>query len=219
MRRTVSASSVVVAACTACTACAGSAGSSASPPPSRPVSATCDATNLQRRIVGEPAVDLVTFTAHAANDVVLVHYDGCRIEVLDACRDDAIHGRFGSYKAPASIRNDERFAIRDEDELRARLPFATPELASEVHRAPLDVVILTRGVAELTRDRVSRAELAPVHDCARATHFVSSFHVGAFRIGASGSPAHAGGRLEMCDVSGEGRECRVPLFVTLRALD
>jgi hypothetical protein len=202
-------------ACWLFAACTPSA--PAAPPSSPAPVPTCDATNLRPRIVGIRAIDLSTFAAHASRDVVIVRYDGCSLEILDACRDESVSGRVGAYKPPARMRADDRFQIHDEAELRARLPLATPELVREVS-AGFDVVVLTRGLVEATRDRISRAELPGAPECTRATHFVFSFEVGAFRIRAADGRAREAGRIDACDAE-PPRDCRVPISVTLRALE
>ncbi len=204
---------VVVASC--------GGGPSSLPAPTSAASA-CSNAGPTPRIVGIPQAAMSMFSAHADGDVVIVRYDGCRLEVLDTCRDESIRGRFGSYKMPTNVRGDERFTIRDPRELAARLPLASPEIADEVRSGKsLEIVVLTRGVKESTCERVSRADLAALPGCSGATHFVASYDVGAFRIqGATSASSMSGGSVASCDAaqSTELSACRVPLNVRLRPL-
>lgn len=47
---------------------------------------------------------------------------GCELEVIDACADDAVPGRFGAYRPPAKTSGSvEKVLINDQSELFAKL--------------------------------------------------------------------------------------------------
>src|SRR4051794_26809063 len=53
----------------------------------------CNPKNADRPFIIEwDATDQSSFQSFAASDVVFVHYEGCELKVLDACRDDSVKG-------------------------------------------------------------------------------------------------------------------------------
>ena len=59
----------------------------------------CNPDNAERPFIIEwDATDMSSFESYAANDVVLVRYEGCNLKILDECRNDSIRGSQGAYK-------------------------------------------------------------------------------------------------------------------------
>ncbi len=59
----------------------------------------CNPDNHKRPFIIEwDATDMSSFESFAANDVVMVRYEGCNLVVLDECRNDSVRGEQGAYK-------------------------------------------------------------------------------------------------------------------------
>ena len=56
----------------------------------------CDPKNHLRPFIIEwDATDRSSFEAYAANDILVVRYEGCDMQILEECRDDSIRGSQG----------------------------------------------------------------------------------------------------------------------------
>jgi hypothetical protein len=194
-------------------------------------------------IVEWDATDLASFEAKASSDTVFVRYTGCKIEVVDRCSDKTIPGRFGTYGPPKWTSGTvQGFDIETEGELYAKLPLGAASLSGKIAAGEsLHLKYFVSGVALDSRDALSRADLAAVPGCKEATHFVSSYNLGAFELESS---SHVDGEAEASGVGmsaggkGKRREsqvghggdlksctsstltaCRVPIRLVLRKID
>lgn len=193
-------------------------------------------------VVDWDATDLASFQARAGRDLVVVRYDRCRVTMLHGCSDDGIAGRFGSYRKPVETSGGlETLSVRSDEELYAKLPLGAATFGGEVARGKgLDLTYFVSGVVDATRDRVHRADLEAEERCAGATHFVSSYALGAFSL-ASVDEAAVGASAGVAGLGGGGRStsraqqlkkagdiavctsldphaCRVPVRLTLRPI-
>jgi len=196
-------------------------------------------------IIEWDATDQSSFQSYAANDVVVVKYEGCEMKVLDGCRNDAVKGDGGSY-APVQWTSGgvETIDIHDEGELYAKLPLGAATLNGKVQSGEkLHMEYYVSGTRTATRDALYRADLDKNPKCAGATHFVYAYNLGAFAIaaqsnlkgevhgsylgfGAGGSKANEtktekkGGELSACkgESAKEVESCKVPVRLTLREI-
>ena len=139
----------------------------------------CDATKgqLHPLIVEWSAPDRATLEAEARHSQLVVHYEGCELEVLRSC---TVPAHF-AYKYTAITPKDELVTISDADQLYASIP---------VHAASFEGKLAQKGQLNAAMTIVGMYEapaLAPASDqlegdCARATHVVSALAVGAFEF-------------------------------------
>ncbi|MBI2394062.1 MAG: hypothetical protein HYV09_31110 [Deltaproteobacteria bacterium] len=194
-------------------------------------------------VVEWDATDLASFEAKAARDTVFVKYTGCKIEVLDRCSDNSIAGKFGTYGQPQWTSGTvQGFDIADEGELYAKLPLGAVSLSAKVAAGEtLHLKYFVSGVAIDSRDMVYAKDLAGYPGCQGATHFVSSYNLGAFELestshvegeaeassfgaGAGGKAKHKeaqlghGGDLKSCTTNNLNA-CRVPIRLVLRKIE
>jgi hypothetical protein len=195
-------------------------------------------------VVEWDATDLSTFEAHASRDLVFVRYAACAIELLRGCSDGGIPGRYGRYREPFFTSGTvESFAMKDQDELWAKLPLGAARFGAAVKVGQsLELRYHVSGVVQATRDAVVRAAIADNPRCAGATHFVSAYNLGAFQLlshkgAAAGAEAGVqgsagvggttssessnlkqGGSLESCETQAQ-RGCRVPIRLVLQPID
>lgn len=199
--------------------------------------------NARPFVVEWDATDLATFEAKAARDLVFVKYQGCEIELLYGCSDNGVPGRYGAYDSPTFTSGTvESFEMRDVDELYAKLPLGAASLSSSVAVGQtLELQYFVSGAVNSTRNYVERAAIADNGRCAGATHFVSAYNLGAFRLlahesrggkieggvgkagaGASSTSESAnlkhGGDLDSCKTHGQ-QQCRVPIRLVLQPID
>jgi hypothetical protein len=207
----------------------------------------CEETAHERPFIVEwDATDIATFENRAARDVVFVRYEGCELEVIDACADDAVPGRFGAYRPPHWTSGSvEQVSIEDSAELYAKLPLGVATFGGEVSRGvSLELSYYVSGVATSTRSSMYRGALRNNPACGKATHFVYAYSLGAFAIdgverGSEGVTAEvhgvgAGARtdrkrgtskksgdLKACsgDKAADSDRCRVPIRLALRLLE
>jgi hypothetical protein len=194
-------------------------------------------------VVEWDATDLATFEAKASRDLVFVKYEGCEIEMLYGCSDNGVPGRYGAYQSPIFTSGTvESFEMRDRDELYAKLPLGAVSFDSEIAVGQsLELLYFVSGTANSTRNYVERAAIADNGRCEGATHFVSAYNLGAFRLlaheqagarleasagkaGAGGSSESEstnlkqGGDLDSCKTHGQ-QHCRVPIRLVLQPID
>ncbi len=193
-------------------------------------------------VVEWDATDLASFEAAAEDDVVFVRLEGCQLRVLHGCKDGALRGRYGRYdQIQATSGTQEGFAIRDRAELGAKLPLGAVSLGTQVTSdRGLQLSYFVAGVRRALRDDIYREEIGGNDRCQAATHFISSYDLGAFELysvsqqalsanasvagfGAEGSKQGEqsllkhGGKLQSCETHAQ-TECRVPIRLTARAL-
>lgn len=193
-------------------------------------------------VVEWDATDLASFEAKAARDVVFVRYADCGIEMLYGCSDSGIPGRYGRYNEPTFTSGTvEGFTMKNEDELVAKLPLGAAAFSTNVKLGETLVLkYYVSGSVQATRDEVYRAHLADNGRCSKATHFVSAYNLGAFKLEATKGQAgevavgfkNAGGAaktssdsenlkqaglLESCESQAQ-RQCRVPIRLVLQPL-
>ncbi|MBX3184258.1 MAG: hypothetical protein KF915_16645 [Polyangiaceae bacterium] len=197
---------------------------------------------LRPFIVEWDATDLAGFEAKAARDLVFVKYEGCSLTVLEGCSDAGIPGRYGTYQPPVFTSGTlESFEIATEDELYAKLPLGVASFGGRLSMGEqLKLSYYVTGTRNAARESVSAETLAQNPKCAQATHFVSSYHLGAFeldsreqraaeaevgvgKVGGGGSSKRSeknlkkGGELSDCQTQSQ-RACRVPIRVVLQPL-
>jgi hypothetical protein len=209
--------------------------------------ARCGTAEHERPFVIEwDATDAASFEARATGDVIFVRYDGCRLEVADACADDSVRGALGSYRATEWAAGGlERLAIETSDELSAKLPLGVASLGARVEKGEaFEMEYFVAGTKRATRDAVYAATLASRPGCRGVTHFVYAYNLGAFALasraklgaeaggsvfgfGSAAASAQAlrraekkGGDLGACraDSATEIRACAAPIRLTLRAI-
>jgi formylglycine-generating enzyme required for sulfatase activity len=168
------------------TACSGVAQQAAKPPEYRPGETKCAMVRDHRRplLVEWSAQDRASLEAQLKKGLVVVRYEGCKMELLPNCRAP------GSYGFFATTRKMERESIKNEDDLYAKLPIGALSLEGKLKSAgALTVDMLVVGTLESSHPGAGRADLDG--DCTGASHVLTSFVVGAFDFYA-GAEASAG---------------------------
>ena len=152
----------------------------------------CSAKNHERPFVVEwDGTDISSFEAYASNDIVVVHYEGCDLKVLDRCRNDSVRGSLGAYRAVDWTSGSlETIDIASEMDLYAKLPLGVASLSGRVQGGEkFHMEYYVAGTRSATRDAVYREDLAKIPSCKGATHFVYAYNLGAFALGSSASLA------------------------------
>lgn len=117
--------------------------------------------------------ELTNLEATAKKHAVAVRYEGCELEVLPACH---VPGRY-EYE-PVSVASEE-IQIDNEVQLALKLPLSFASLHAEVAKGgKLKIEQREVGLYGLWESRWSRDELKG--ECAKATHIVTHFPVGAY---------------------------------------
>ena len=204
----------------------------------------CNPKSHERPFVIEwDATDASSFEARASTDVVFVKYEGCELKVLDGCADDAVRGALGTYRPVEWTSGSvEKLDIANEGELFAKLPLGVASLDARVQAGEqFHMEYFAAGVRTATRSAVFRKDLARIHACSEATHFIYGYNVGAFALGSTkdikaqagatvwgfgggGSKKSAssaekkGGLLSSCrgESAKEITSCKTPIRLTLR---
>jgi hypothetical protein len=148
----------------------------------------CDPEDHTRPFIIEwDATDMSSFESHAANDIVIVKYENCKLRVLDECRNDSIRGSQGAYKAPEWTSGSlETIDIHNEGELYAKLPLGKATLGGRVQAGEsFHMEYFVAGTTNATRDAVYGEDLASNPGCDGATHFVYGYNLGAFALGSA----------------------------------
>ncbi len=201
--------------------------------------------HLRPFIIEWDATDMSSFEAIAANDIVVVRYEGCSLTVLEECRNDSIRGSQGSYKPPEWTSGSlETIDISNEGELYAKLPLGSASLGGRVSGGEkFHMEYYVAGTRTATRDAVYTADLADNPGCEGATHFVYGYNLGAFALGSAAelnttvggsvygfgaggstssknSAEKKGGDLATCksDSATEVQGCKAPIRLTLRKI-
>ncbi|MEZ4226410.1 MAG: hypothetical protein R3B13_36025 [Polyangiaceae bacterium] len=207
----------------------------------------CNPENHERPFIIEwDATDMSQFESIAANDVVLVKYEGCKLTVLDGCKDDSVKGSYGTYKPVEWTSGSlEKMEIGSEAELYANLPLGVASLSGRVAGGEhFRMEYYVAGTRSATRPAVYADDLKENAGCSGATHFVYGYNLGAFALGtktntsveAEGSlygfgagaknkqttsADKQGGDLGVCkaDSATEIQGCKAPIRLTLRKLE
>ncbi len=208
---------------------------------------SCDAKNHDRPFILEwDATDAAQFETLTTADVVFVKYDGCKLQVIDTCKDDSVKGSLGAYK-PVSWTSGsvEKVEIGSEVDLYAKLPLGAATLGGRVSAGEkFRMEYFVSGTRAATRPAVYKTEVAKLPGCRGATHFVYAYALGAFALGSTknikgeitgsvwGGEAGAartqasaaekkGGVLSSCrgDSAKEIETCKAPIRLTLRELE
>jgi hypothetical protein len=196
-------------------------------------------------IIEWDATDMSSFESIAANDIVIVKYEGCKLRVLDECRNDSIRGSQGAYKPPEWTSGSlETLDIHNEGELYAKLPLGQATLGGRVAGGErFHMEYFVAGTVSASRDAVYRGDLESNPGCDAATHFVYGYNLGAFALGSAneintevggslygfgaggktskGSKAEKkGGDLSMCkgESATEVLGCKTPIRLNLRTI-
>ncbi|WP_434424451.1 hypothetical protein [Nannocystis pusilla] len=141
--------------------------------------------HLRPFIIEWDATDRSSFEAYAANNVVVVRYEGCNMTVLEECRNDSVRGEQGAYK-PVEWTSGalEKLNISNQGELVAKLPLSVGTLGGRVAGGEkFSMEYFVAGTRNSTRSAVYREDLAGNPGCEGATHFVYGFNLGAFALG------------------------------------
>jgi hypothetical protein len=206
----------------------------------------CNPKNADRPFVVEwDATDMSSFEAFASSDVVVVHYEGCELKVLDRCRDDSLRGKLGAYRAVDWTTGQlETVDIASEGELYAKLPLGAASLSGRVQGGEkFHMEYYVAGTRNASRGDVYQADLEKLSGCKGATHFVYGYNLGAFALGSvkqtsaeTGGSVYGfgvggnmknrraadkkGGDLGVCksDVAAEVQGCKSPIRLVLREI-
>ncbi len=159
----------------------------------------CNPDEQDRPFVVEwDATDMSSLESIAAQDVVVVRYEGCKLTVLDRCRNESIHGALGAYKPVDWTSGQlETVDLANEGELFAKLPLGAASLGGRVNAGEkFHMEYFVAGTRSASRGDVYRADLEKLPGCEGATHFVYGYNLGAFALGSvKQGQAEAGGSL------------------------
>jgi hypothetical protein len=206
----------------------------------------CSAKTHNRPFILEwDATDSSSLEAMAANDVVVVRYEGCELQVLESCRVSAKKGTLGNYKPTEwTAGSVEKMDIANEAELYAKLPLSIISIGSRVTAGEkFHMEYYVSGTRQAQVDEVKRADVDKISGCKGATHFVSGYNLGAFAmvsetkssmeakvdakaLGAGGAQKFEqladkrGGLLSTCTGADlkDVKTCAVPIRLTLREI-
>lgn len=201
--------------------------------------------HLRPFIIEWDATDRSSFESYAANDVVVVRYEGCNMTVLEECRNDSVTGEQGAYK-PVEWTSGalEKLNVSNQGELVAKLPLSVGTLGGRVAGGEkFSMEYFVAGTRNATRPAVYREDLAGNPGCEGATHFVYGINLGAFALGSvtefvaeasaslygfgaggknerSRTADKQGGDLGLCkgDTAKEVDGCKSPIRLTLRPI-
>ncbi|MCA9598439.1 MAG: hypothetical protein KC776_34235 [Myxococcales bacterium] len=207
----------------------------------------CNPENHERPFVIEwDATDMSSFESLAQRDVVVVQYEGCKLRILDGCRDDAIPGAYSAYRPVSWTAGSlERVEIGSEADLYAKLPLGVGELSGRVAGGEkFRMEYFVAGTRNATRPGLYQGDIQKNPACQGATHFVYGYNLGAFALGSTSesslsaggslygfgaggeqkrhdSAEKHGGDLASCtsDAAHEIASCKVPIRLTLRPIE
>lgn len=193
-------------------------------------------------IIEWDATDMSSFESVAANDIVIVKYEGCKLRVLDECHNESTQG---AYNPPEWTSGSlETLDIQNEGELYAKLPLGQATLGGRVAGGErFHMEYFVSGTVSASRDAVYRGDLESNPGCDDATHFVYGYNLGAFALGSAneinsevgvsaygfgGGGSHSkgskaekkGGDLTTCatDSATEVTGCKTPIRLNLRSI-
>jgi hypothetical protein len=179
------ASRATMAAVVAATAIGGCATAPAPPRaelpqiPSEQARCRVDATQQNPLVTEWPASEKSNLELRLREGGVAVAYAGCSMRILPECMLP------GAYQWQRTTPATDRFEIRNEDELYARMPLGAASLEGELGRSGKLVMQTTVAGQYRLRGMVGR-DVTATAGCERATHVVAGLSVGAFRLSAGG---------------------------------
>jgi hypothetical protein len=176
----------------------------------------CGVTKSQERplIVEWPSSDRMALETRTRQGIVVVHYVGCEMEVLQRCQVAAPYSYFGGN------RKVDKVVMKDADDLYANLPVGAAGLESKLeHSGKLTVAMNLVGRYEAAKSTVLPEELQG--ECEGATHFVYGITVGAFdffaggeatvgataKVGGAGAGGHSESERETLTTDGDVAAC------------
>jgi hypothetical protein len=139
----------------------------------------CDAAKGQMRplVVEWPSTDRASLEALARHGQVLVHYEGCNLDVLRACTAPEKY----KYSYAAITPKNEKVSMKSADELYASIPVHAASFEGKLAESgELTAQMLIVGLFESPPAAPAQDELTG--DCAAATHVVQALTVGAFEF-------------------------------------
>lgn len=142
-------------------------------------------------VVEWPSSERAALEAGSQRGLVVLHYDGCEMELLREC---TLKGTYDYF--PVSLQQD-KVVITDESSLYAAIPAYAVKFAAKLEQqGELTVDMRLVGIHAADRTEISEAEL--VGDCETATHVAIELANGAFVFSAgsglsAGASASAGG--------------------------
>jgi formylglycine-generating enzyme required for sulfatase activity len=154
---------------------------------------------LRPLILEWPAADRAALDARARTGAVVVHAEGCKVDVLAACR---LSGR-DAYGYFPTTRKRQTEKVATGGELFATFPVGAATLAARLSPGQsLDVTLDIVGTWATPRTVFGKAELTG--DCAGATHVLTSLTAGAYTLDAtSGVTAEAHASVAALGPAGE----------------
>ena len=182
--RTPSAALVIAAALTGC---GGGARELARPPVYDPPGQTkCSVHKSSDHplVVEWPSSDRAELEADAKHGLVVVHYEGCEMQLLPQC-----HVADSGYRYTPTTRKLEKVIISDEDELYANLPVGAAKLEGTLKKAGR-LVVAMHVVGRFDAAEPGKMKLEGL--CSGATHVVTGLTAGAFDFYA-GAKGEVGG--------------------------
>jgi len=144
----------------------------------------CDATKGQLRplVVEWPATDRALLEAKAQHGQLVVHYEGCELNVLTECKSP----QKLAYTYTGITPKDEDVNINNDQDLYANIPVHAAEFEAKLAQTgKLTAAMHIVGMYESTG--VSPATDQLEGECTGATHVVASIAVGAFEFSAGAS--------------------------------
>lgn len=143
-----------------------------------------------------PASEKANLEARLREGGVAVAYTGCSLRLVPQCRLP------GSYKWQRTTVSSDRFEIRSEDELYAKLPIGAAALEGDLKNAGR-LAVDTTVAGQLKLDGLALSDVPKDGECAEATHVVGGLSVGAFQLKSGGSVSvQAGATLGSAAVGG-----------------
>lgn len=135
-------------------------------------------------IVEWPSADRLALEAKLRRQAIVVHYDGCDMELLSGCSAP------GTYRYTGTNLQEHTTVIREVDELYASIPIYAAKFEGQLAtEGQLNVRMAMVGRYETDRHQVQMHELKG--DCSEATHIVRGAVAGAFEFYA-GADAEVG---------------------------
>ena len=152
-------------------------------------------------VVNWPATKKALLQTQSENKVVIVHYDGCRLELLDGCN---VRGKY-DYKK--TVRSKDRMILENSKDLMDKLVIGADELEKEMRAgAKLRLSYVTAGTKKATINPDNRGMM--IGSCDEATHFVDSMVLGAYEISQDISGQGKGGeKREVIRSGGDLNSC------------
>jgi hypothetical protein len=142
--------------------------------------------HLRPFIIEWDATDMSSFESITSTDIVVVHYEGCEMRVLDACRNDSIRGR-RARTSPIEWTTgqlEKMLTSRTRASCTRSCRSACASLGGRVAGGEkFAMEYYVAGTRNATRDAVYREDIAKNPACKSATHYVYGYNLGAFALG------------------------------------